>query len=73
LREIVSKKQSIALFLCSIVPWTVGNGLVPLLPVYAASNAPKRTRPSPTESRLVSGLLTQGSHRVNAVAQITNH
>jgi MFS family permease len=33
----VSRKQLVALFLCSIVPWTVGNGLVPLLPVYAAS------------------------------------
>jgi MFS family permease len=33
----VSRKQLIALFLCSIVPWTVGNGLVPLLPVYATS------------------------------------
>lgn len=33
----MSKRQLVALFLCSIVPWTVGNGLVPLLPVYAAS------------------------------------
>jgi len=33
----MSRKQLVALFLCSIVPWTVGNGLVPLLPVYAAS------------------------------------
>ena len=31
----MSKKQLIALFLCSLVPWTAGNGLVPLLPVYA--------------------------------------
>jgi len=29
------KKQSLALFVCSLVPWTVGNGLLPLLPVYA--------------------------------------
>ena len=29
----MSRKQLVALFLCSIVPWTVGNGLVPLLPV----------------------------------------
>jgi MFS family permease len=28
-------KQLVALFLCSLVPWTVGNGLIPLLPVYA--------------------------------------
>ena len=31
----MGKKQIVALFLCSLVPWTVGNGLVPLLPVYA--------------------------------------
>jgi len=30
------KKQLFALFLCSLVPWTAGNGLFPLLPVYAA-------------------------------------
>jgi len=28
-------KQVGALFVCSLVPWTVGNGLGPLLPVYA--------------------------------------
>jgi MFS family permease len=31
----MSRKQILALFVCSLVPWTVGNGLVPLLPVYA--------------------------------------
>lgn len=31
----MSRKQLFALFLCSLVPWTVGNGLIPLLPVYA--------------------------------------
>ena len=31
----MSKKQIATLFFCSLVPWTVGNGLVPLLPVYA--------------------------------------
>ncbi len=31
----MSKKQLIALLLCSIVYWTVGNGIVPLLPVFA--------------------------------------
>ena len=31
----MSKKQILALFVCSLVPWTVGNGLLPLLPVYA--------------------------------------
>jgi len=32
----MSKKQLFALFVCSLVPWVVGNGLLPLLPVYAA-------------------------------------
>lgn len=31
----MNQKQLWALFVCSLVPWTVGNGLVPLLPVYA--------------------------------------
>jgi MFS family permease len=31
----MSKRQLTALFVCSLVPWTVGNGLVPLLPIYA--------------------------------------
>ena len=31
----MSRKQLFALFLCSLFPWTVGNGLIPLLPVYA--------------------------------------
>lgn len=31
----MNKKQVMSLFVCSLVPWTVGNGLVPLLPVYA--------------------------------------
>lgn len=29
------KKQILALFVCSLVAWTAGGGLVPLLPVYA--------------------------------------
>jgi MFS family permease len=32
---IMSKRQILALFVSNLVPWTVGNGLVPLLPVYA--------------------------------------
>ena len=32
----MSKKQLAALFICSLVPFTIGNGLLPLLPVYAA-------------------------------------
>ena len=32
----MSKKQLLALFLCSLVPLTTGNGLSPLLPAYAA-------------------------------------
>jgi len=31
----MSKKQILALFVCSLVLWTVGNGLLPLLPIYA--------------------------------------
>ncbi len=30
----MSKVQFVALFYCSLVLWTVGNGLIPLLPVY---------------------------------------
>jgi MFS family permease len=30
----MSKKQLSLLFICSIVPWTIGNGLLPLLPIY---------------------------------------
>jgi MFS family permease len=28
-------RQILVLFICSLVPWTMGNGLIPLLPVYA--------------------------------------
>jgi DHA1 family multidrug resistance protein-like MFS transporter len=31
----MSKKQLVALFLCNFVTFTIGNGLLPLLPVYA--------------------------------------
>jgi MFS family permease len=31
----MNQKQLLALFVCSLVPWTIGNGLLPLLPVYA--------------------------------------
>lgn len=31
----MNKKQLFALFFCSLILWTVGNGLLPLLPVYA--------------------------------------
>lgn len=31
----ISRKQLASLFICSLVPWIVGNGLLPLLPVYA--------------------------------------
>jgi MFS family permease len=33
----MSRKQLVALFVCSLFPWILGNGLVPLLPVYAKS------------------------------------
>lgn len=32
----MKKKQLFSLFLCSLVPWVLGNGLLPLLPVYAS-------------------------------------
>jgi MFS family permease len=32
----MSKKQLYVLFVCSLIPWTVGNGLLPLLPVFAS-------------------------------------
>ena len=31
----MDKRQIWFLFICSLVPWTVGNGLLPLLPIYA--------------------------------------
>jgi MFS family permease len=31
----MSKKQIVFLFICSLVPWTIGNGLLPILPIYA--------------------------------------
>lgn len=31
----MSKKQLSLLFICSLVPWTIGCGLLPLLPIYA--------------------------------------
>lgn len=31
----ISRKQLASLFICSLVPWIVGIGLIPLLPVYA--------------------------------------
>jgi MFS family permease len=31
----MSKKQILKLFICSLAMWTVGNGLLPLLPIYA--------------------------------------
>jgi MFS family permease len=34
-KGLMRKRQLLALFICSLVLWTVGNGLVPLLPVYA--------------------------------------
>jgi MFS family permease len=32
----ITRKQLATLFICSLIPWTVGNGLIPLLPVYSA-------------------------------------
>jgi MFS family permease len=33
--SLMGKKQILILFVCSLVMWTAGNGLIPLLPVYA--------------------------------------
>jgi MFS family permease len=32
----MGKRQLVVLFLCGLVPWTIGNGIAPLLPVQAA-------------------------------------
>ena len=32
----MTNKQLYSLFLCAVVPWVLGNGLLPLLPVYAS-------------------------------------
>ena len=32
----MGKRQLAVLFLCSLVPWTIGNGIAPLLSVQAA-------------------------------------
>jgi len=32
----MGKRQLVSLFFCSLVPWIVGNGLIPLLPIYAS-------------------------------------
>lgn len=31
----ISRRQLASLFVCSVVPWSVGTGLIPLLPIYA--------------------------------------
>lgn len=33
----MSRKQLVTLFICSLIPWSLGNGLLPLLPAYATS------------------------------------
>ena len=33
----MTKKQMAALFVCMLIPWTIGSGLVPLLPLFAIS------------------------------------
>lgn len=33
----ISKKQFSALFMISLIPWAIGNGLIPLLPIYVIS------------------------------------
>jgi MFS family permease len=34
--RIMNRRQFFALFICSLIPWWVGSGLMPLLPIYAA-------------------------------------
>ncbi|MCB0193779.1 MAG: MFS transporter [Anaerolineae bacterium] len=33
----MAKKQLLTLFFCNLIIWTLGNGLLPLLPIYAAT------------------------------------
>jgi MFS family permease len=33
----ISRKQLVILFMCTLIPFIIGNGLIPLLPVYAES------------------------------------
>lgn len=49
----ISKKQLVVLFLCNLVFWIVGNGLLPLLPVYAENLG---------ADALVAGLYLAGSY-----------
>ena len=53
----MTRKQYVALFVCCIVVWTVGNGLSPLLPVYA--------------SRLVAGPVFTGYYLAFAYVTLT--
>lgn len=49
----ISRKQLIALFVCTLILWTAGNGLLPLLPVYAESLG---------ADSVVAGLYLAGSY-----------
>ena len=33
----LSKRQLFALFVCSLILWTIGNGMAPLMPVHATA------------------------------------
>jgi len=58
----VSKKQILALFLCSLVPWTLGNGIAPLLPMQAAGLG---------ASQAVAGYCLSLSHLATAAGTVS--
>jgi MFS family permease len=58
----MSKKQLLALFLCSLVPWTIGNGIAPLLPVQAAGLG---------ATQALAGYLLSLSHLAMAAGTVT--
>jgi MFS family permease len=57
----MSKKQLLVLFLCSLVPWTIGNGIAPLLPMQAAGLG---------ASQSVAGYCLSLSHLAMAVGTV---
>lgn len=58
----MSRKQLLALFLCSLVPWTIGNGIAPLLPMQAADLG---------ASQAVAGYCLSLSHLAMAAGTVT--
>jgi MFS family permease len=58
----VKKKQILALFLFSLVPWTIGNGISPLLPVQAVGLG---------ATQAVAGYLLSLSHLAMVAGTVT--